>query len=211
MSLWLKAWDITPVLNPPRKPQSNAKVERAQGTSSRWAELHKAQNLEDLQLRLTQALRDQRETFPVKRLGQVSRASLFHKELYALERPYKEESFEIHRALSFLAQTLFIRKVDSQGTANNYGKDFQVGVSHKRQTVLFQFNVEKNVWEVSSRKQELLKSFPDKRFCRQMLLDLSICQLTFDLGIHAVGQKVASILNSNIEATFRRNPIPSFC
>jgi hypothetical protein len=176
MSLWLKAWNILPVLNPPRRPQSNAKVERAQGTSSRWAELHKALSLEDLQQRLDKAVIDQRETFPVKRLGRVARASLFHKDLYALSRPYSEQVFDVNKGLSFLAQALFMRKVDSQGTANIYTKDCQVGQPYKRQTVIFKFNVENKAWDVFDRQNILIKSFPDNRFDYQMLFDLSLCQ-----------------------------------
>jgi hypothetical protein len=176
MSLWLKSWDIIPVLNPPRRPQSNAKVERAQGTSSRWAELNKALNLGDLQQRLNKALFDQRETFPIKRLGRVSRAFLFQKDLYALLRPYEEQIFDVTKGLSFLAQAIFMRKIDSQGTANLYGKDFQVGQLYKRQTFVFKFNVQNRVWDATDKNDKLIKSFPDDRFCHQMLFDLSICQ-----------------------------------
>lgn len=176
MSLWLKSWDIIPVLNPPRRPQTNAKVERAQGTSSRWAELSKAIDLNDLQKRLNKALTDQRETFPVKRLGKVSRAALFQKDLYAQNRPYKEQVFDAEKGLAFLAQSTFLRKVDSQGTANNYAKDFQVGAAYKGQIVIFRFNVEKKAWEVSNKKAQLIKSFEDNRFNKQKLFDLSICQ-----------------------------------
>jgi transposase InsO family protein len=48
MSLWLKGWGIHPILNRPKHPQDNAKVERAQGTSSRWAEIDKATDIIDL-------------------------------------------------------------------------------------------------------------------------------------------------------------------
>jgi hypothetical protein len=183
MSLWLKAWGITPVLNPPRRPQSNAKVERSQGTSSRWAELYQATSLQDLQQRLDKAVSDQRESFPVKRLGKVSRAFLFKKDLFALSRPYLQHVFDANKAFEFLAKAVFIRKVDSQGTANNYGKDFQVGQPYKRQTVIFRFNLENKQWDVFDRDAKLIKSFPDKRFCSNLLFDLSICQGTSKLGV----------------------------
>ena len=52
MSLWLTAWGIKPLLNRPKRPQDNGTVERAQGTSSRWAEIKKATDVKDLQQRL---------------------------------------------------------------------------------------------------------------------------------------------------------------
>jgi hypothetical protein len=176
MSLWLQAWGILPILNPPRSPQSNAKVERAQGTSSRWAELNKATNLEDLQRRLDKAVLDQREGFPVKRLGKVSRASLFQKDLQACLRPYDKNSFDANKGFLFLEQAVFIRKVDSQGTADNYGKGFQVGQLYKGQSVIFRFNAQTAAWIVSDRKNITIKSFLDARFSAQNLFDFSICQ-----------------------------------
>jgi hypothetical protein len=176
MSLWLKSWGITPVLNPPRSPQSNAKVERAQGTSSRWAELKKAQNLEDLQSRIDKAIIIQRETFPVKRLGNVSRAKLYQKDLYAHTRTFDQTLFNAEEGFCFLAKATFIRKVDSQGTTNNYGKSFQIGQKYKGQFVVFKFNETLKAWNVSNAKAEFLKSFDDERFSDANLFDLSICQ-----------------------------------
>src|SRR5882672_9423518 len=64
MSLWLKGWGIHPVLNRPRRPQDNAKVERMQGTSCRWAEVDKASNAKDLQDRLNRVIIDSLEKYP---------------------------------------------------------------------------------------------------------------------------------------------------
>lgn len=45
LALWLIGIDIDMIFNKPRCPQANAKVERMQDISARWADLYKAQNI----------------------------------------------------------------------------------------------------------------------------------------------------------------------
>jgi len=86
MSLWLAAWGIRPILNRPRRPTDNANVENNQGTSARWAETYRCASAGQMQERLDEAARCQRETYKVTRLGKVTRKELFS-ELY--ENPRK--------------------------------------------------------------------------------------------------------------------------
>ena len=61
------------IWNKPRCPQQNGVVEKMQGTSARWAEVEKAANLSELQVRLDKEAILQREKFPVKRLQNKTR------------------------------------------------------------------------------------------------------------------------------------------
>ena len=115
MSLWLKAWGITPILNRPRRPTDNPKVERGQGCLI------------------------QREKYRVVRLGNVTRGQL-HKSLFEKPRPFEEARFEEKQAYQYLALAAMPRKVSSNGTIIVYGKVFSIGPKHKGKVVIVKFN-----------------------------------------------------------------------
>ena len=49
LALWLISYNIKVILNRPGVPQDNAKVERSQGTLSRWANPKEIKTIEELQ------------------------------------------------------------------------------------------------------------------------------------------------------------------
>ena len=61
LGLWLIALDIEMIWNRPSQPTDNAKVERMQGTSGRWAEADRCNNLLQLEDRLADVAQIQRE------------------------------------------------------------------------------------------------------------------------------------------------------
>jgi hypothetical protein len=77
LALWLIGQDVDMIFNKPRCPQANAKVERMQEISARWAELHNAHDCFDLQSRLDQAACFHREQFKVSWLGGRTRLAVF--------------------------------------------------------------------------------------------------------------------------------------
>jgi transposase InsO family protein len=175
MSLWLSAWGVTPILNRPRRPQDNAKVESNQGTVSRWAEVYECQNFEQMQERLDEACALQRDQFPVKRIGNVSRSEVF-KDLYTIKRPFELASFDEQKAYRHLAQAVYPRKVSKVGAAEIYHKSFQVGTEHKGKIVFVKFDPEKISWLIFDHLENLIKSIPDPRFSRENLFNLTVCQ-----------------------------------
>jgi hypothetical protein len=174
MSLWLKAWGITHILNRPRRPTDNSKVERGQGTTSRWAELSKCADLTILQQQLDEACLTQREKYPVVRLGNVTRIQL-HKSLSAKTRPFEQVGFDEKKAHAHLALAVMPRKVSTNGTIAIYNKIFSVGTSHKRKIVLVKFNPVDIGWLVIEQTGIICKTLPDPRFARNNLINL-ICQ-----------------------------------
>lgn len=174
MSLWLKAWGITPILNRPRRPTDNAKVERGQGTTSRWAELSKCADLAMLQQALDQACLIQREKYPVVRLGNVTRSHL-HKSLSAKTRPFEDAYFDEKKAHAYLALAVMPRKVSINGTIVIYSKVFSVGIDHKRKVMMIKFDPVEIQWIVIEQNSTICKTLPDPRFDRDSLFNL-ICQ-----------------------------------
>lgn len=175
MSLWLKGWGIQPILNRPRHPQDNAKVERTQGTSSRWAEIHKALDAKDLQIRLEDIIREHLDKYPVKRLGYVCRTKVFP-DLYIKQHLFDEQKFDIQAVYSFLADKTLQRKVAANGAIGLYGKVFQVHLKLKGQYVYFKFNPQKLGWDILNENRQAIKFIPDHRFSKEKLILLTVCQ-----------------------------------
>lgn len=175
MSLWLKGWNIQPILNRPRCPQDNAKVERTQGTSSRWAEIQKASDARDLQNRLNSMINEHLDKYQVKRLGFATRSSVFP-DLYKKERVLNEDQFNIDASYSLLAEKTLQRKVASGGTVALYCKTFQAHANLKRQFVSIKFNPSKIGWDIFEQNGKHLKFVADERFSKENIILLTVCQ-----------------------------------
>jgi transposase InsO family protein len=186
MSLFLMAWGITPILNRPKRPTDNAHVERAQGTTSRWAEIEKAQNAQDLQKKLNKVIQEQRDEYTVKRLKRATRKTVFP-DLYTNSRtfippknsddlnafvPNIENPFDIQKAYEFLATKPLERKVSAYGAISLYSKHFQAHFKVKGQKVLLKFNPNSINWEVFDDKGNIIKTFHDERFSKENILSL---------------------------------------
>ncbi len=172
MSLWLAGWGIQHILNRPRRPTDNAKVENNQGTSARWAEVYRCADVSQLQERLDEAARCQREVYKVTRLGNVSRKELFPT-LYDNPRKFDEACFDEQRAYELLSQVIYPRKVSSAGTITLYSKSFSVGLKHKGTVVFCKFSPKDVAWLCLDKDQNILKTIPDDRFSRENLYNLT--------------------------------------
>lgn len=175
MSLWLSAYGIQPIINRPRRPTDNAKVENNQRTSARWAELHTCNTVHHLQQRLDEAVRCQREAYPVVRLGKVTRKQFFP-ELYDNPRGYHEKAFDVKLAHGLLSGAIYPRKVSSSGTVALYSKPFSVGLKHRGKIVFCKFSPKDIAWLCLDRDQNILRTIPDSRFSEDRLFRLTVCQ-----------------------------------
>lgn len=169
MSLRLVAWGIVPILNAPRRPTQNAKVERGQGTTSRWSEPAKCRGLAALQEALDGACLAQREKYRVRRLGNVTRGQL-HPGLWGKARPFEEAVPNVQRAYDYLAMAVMPRKVSTSGLVYIYDKYFIVGKQHKGKIVVVKFSPSKAGWLVLEQSGTVCKFFPDDRFEEANLL-----------------------------------------
>jgi len=175
LSLWLVAWGIQPILNRPRRPQDNSKVERNQGTVGCWAEVDNCPNVETLQARLDETADFQRNYYRVRKIGNTPRTELF-KDLLQIKRPFIESAFDETKAYEFLAQSVYIRKVSSGGTISIHSKHFQAGFKHRQQFVIVKFDPTTTAWNVLDMNQTIIKTIPDERFSKENLFNLTVCQ-----------------------------------
>jgi hypothetical protein len=161
LALWLIGLGIDLVWNDPRRPQQNGVVERSQGTAKRWAEPHACQSMAELQARLDEDDRLQRERYPLVR-GQ-SRWQLFPG-LTHTGRPYaaadEAGGWSLERACEHLAGYAVPRRVDCQGKVSVYNRNLYVGVVHKGKEVCVQFDPEQGHWLISDRAGRQLRTQP---------------------------------------------------
>lgn len=175
LSLWLLAWGVQPILNRPRKPQDNSKVERNQGTAGSWAEVYNCPNIDTLQVRLDEAADFQRNHYRVRKIGNVPRTALF-KEILQIKRPFEEATFDEKKAYEFLAKVIYPRKVSSGGTICIHSKHFQAGFQYRGQIVFAKFDPSCIAWIVLGANQQIIKTIPDQRFSKENLFNLTVCQ-----------------------------------
>jgi transposase InsO family protein len=174
MSLWLKAYDIIPILNRPRTPQQNAKVERGQGTSSRWADVNNCPDIVQLKTLLAEACKIHLEKYLVPRLGNATRAQVF-KSIFEKPRPFNKELFNAENAYNYLTQAIFPRRVSASGNITIYSKTWSVGKENRGKIMIVKFNPKKRLWMVFFQTNEFCKEIPDPRFAEENLFNLK-CQ-----------------------------------
>jgi hypothetical protein len=147
LALWLIAMEVKMIWNDPYCPQQNARVEKMQDTTSRWAEIEVANNTKHLQNSLNEAIRLQRELYPVERLEGKTRLVAFSG-LNIPHRLYAPEDFNIQRVYAFLQTKVYTRKVSPCGQVAHFGELNSVGRSLRGQFVQLRLGANGSAWQV---------------------------------------------------------------
>jgi hypothetical protein len=128
LALWLIGLGPEVAWNPPRRPQDNGVIERSQGTGKRWAEPPRCRDVEDLQRRIDEMDRIQRERYPSA--GCRSRMESFPALAHS-GRPYTPEQettrWQLGPVLEHVGRYTVIRTVDSSGSISLYNRSRYVG------------------------------------------------------------------------------------
>jgi hypothetical protein len=174
-NLCLRAHGVTIKLNPPRSPKRNAKVERNQGTTARWAHPADCHDYLELQQKLNQAVEDQREHYPTRTCKNQTRSQRFP-ELFDNPKKFHVEDFDMHRVFKFLAKGSWQRKISSEGTTDMFGKTYQVGYPHRRKSTTVTFDMDKQAWVFKDERGLLLNTIKAENICQNNIRDLSFGQ-----------------------------------
>ncbi len=136
LALWLIGLGVDMIWNPARRPQDNGVVERSQGTGKRWGEPETCQDGDELQRRLDDLDRIQREVYPSSK-GQ-NRWRVFPG-LQQNERSYsktwEKRSWSLQPVLDHMANEHGLRRVDRKGQVSIDGRSHYVGKAHQGQDV----------------------------------------------------------------------------
>jgi hypothetical protein len=172
LALWLIGHDVDMIFNKPYCPQSNAKVERMQDVSCRWAEADSARDLAHLQERLDAEALVQRAGLGVSRMGYLTRLESFP-ELETSRRPWRPQDFAPARVYGFLAKKVYKRMVSKVGQIALFGQRFSVGQRHRGKWVQICLDVGQIAWRVFD-GQDLLRDIPADHLATERLLNLTV-------------------------------------
>ena len=175
LNLHLRALGIHVKLNPPRSPRKNAKVERNQGTTSRWADPAQCDDYLDLQVNLNQAVEDQREHFPTRVCKNKTRAEFFP-ELFSNPKRFHPQHFDLSTVCNLLAKGTWQRKISREGATDMFGKTYQVGYSHRYKTATVTFDAQKHSWVFKDERGQLLKTLHADNLTEANIRNLSLNQ-----------------------------------
>ena len=176
LALWLIAMDVDMIWNKPACPQQNAKVERAQGTSSRWSEISKCRNIEHLQKRLDEEAVVQRENFRVTRLKMKTRLEAFP-ELETSRRFYDASTFNAQRVYDFLGDKKYVRKTTKVGQLELYGQLFNVSTKYGKLWIQIKFDAQNKNWLFFD-DVKMIATIKAEHLSGKNILNLTVCQRT---------------------------------
>lgn len=177
LSMWLTGIGIKVILNRPRRPTDNAKVERMQQTTKNWADIKNCTDTEQLQQHLNKAIEIQRMHYKVRRLGNQTRLERYP-EILTNQRRYQDDQFDLQKVYNELAKWQFIRQVSSNGQFSLYRQVYYIGTKYAKQYTITKFNPKTKAWDICDTNGTAIKSIPAKRIDQSNIQNLSICQRT---------------------------------
>jgi hypothetical protein len=144
---WLAGLGVPVTANPPRRPEDNGVVERSQGVGQSWGEPWLCASWGELQRRMDELDRWQRELYPA--VGGMPRAQAYPG-LRHSGRPYDEAQearvWDLHEAWELMAAHLVPRDVSSQGKVSLYNRPYGVGLRWAGRRVWVGFDAEAGSW-----------------------------------------------------------------
>jgi hypothetical protein len=152
LASWLLGLGLRVHWIPPRTPQENGVVERSQGVAKNWAEPDRCGSPEELQVRLDEEDRVQRERYP--HAGSASRMAAYSGLIHS-GRPYdgawEAANWSWEAVLEHLAGVPVPRRVDCSGKIGLYHDKVYVGTVNRGKEVVVQFDAGEAKWVVSDR------------------------------------------------------------
>jgi len=174
-ALWLVGLGVEPRFCPVGQKQLQGVIERAQGTGQRWAEPGGCHSVAELQARLDEADRIQREEYPS--LAGQSRLAVFGQLLVPRQRyseAWEEEHWDLRRAQEYLAGHTAVRHASSQGQVRIYNRRYSVGVKHRQETVQVYYDIEPGEWVLLSEAGRVLRRLQATEISRQRIRSLDV-------------------------------------
>ena len=168
LHLCLVAHGVHLHLNPPRSPTRNAKVERNQGTTAKWAEPRKCKNYLEVQHRLNEVVIDQRERYPTRVCNGKTRLEAYPG-LTSNAARFNTADFDLNRVYRFLQKGEWKRDVSERGKVMLFGQYYQLTAKNKGKRVTAKFNAATVNWDFYDHRGDLLISLKPKGLSEQEL------------------------------------------
>jgi len=175
LALWLIGLAVGLIWNPAGQPTCNPKVERCNGLTQQWGELHRCTDSRQAAQVLAWAGSIQREEYPAIR-GRTRREVF--PQLGTPRRVYRRSQeaarWDLSRVDAFLAQGCWRRRVDRNGRISIYGHGRSVGRAWAHQEVVLRFEASSRCWMVSNQDGDLIKQIPASELTRERILALAV-------------------------------------
>lgn len=175
LALWLIGLNVTMSWNPPRSPQDNGMVERSQGTGKRWGEPQTCRDAHELQQRLDQMDRIQREKYPS--IEGRSRWETFPG-LQHVDRHYsktwEKRHWDMELVLDHLAEYTFPRRVDRKGQVSVYNRNHYVGTRYCGQYLYVQLDPIDQEWVFATAEGVQVRRRVAEEIARERILKLQV-------------------------------------
>jgi hypothetical protein len=177
LALWVLGCQNAVLWNAPHSPQENGVVERSQGVSKQWSEPQTCRHPAELQRRLTEQDRLQREEYPV--LAGQSRLAAYPG-LRHSGRPYhsawEAEHWDHPRVLQYLADTTVARQVSADGKVSLYDRGVYVGRAWAASLVYVSVDPERQEWVISTPDGQPLRRQPADELSAERIRSLTVAR-----------------------------------
>jgi len=175
LALWLIGSGVEPIWNPAGQPTCNPRVERCNGLTQQWGELHRCADREQAAAVLAEVARIQREEYPAirgrTRLEAFPRLGTPRR----VYRPADEESlWDVSHVGAFLARGCWVRLADRNGRISLYGHGRSVGRCRAGREVVVRFEATARCWLISDPNGEEVKRVPAIELTRERILALAV-------------------------------------
>jgi len=175
LALWLIGLGVEPIWNPPARPTCNPKVERCNGLTQQWGELHTCRSPRQAARRLEWAGRVQREEYPAIRGRPRIEAFPALRTPRRAYQPARERAlWDLSRVDAFLARGCWIRRADCNGKVSIYGHGRSVGRSRAGREMAVRFDAPARCWSVSDANGEEVKRLPAEELTRKRIMALAV-------------------------------------
>jgi len=175
LALWLIGLGVAMIWNPPRRPQDNGVVERSQGTGKRWGEPETCRDPQELQQRLNDMDRIQRQAYPS--IQGRSRWEAFP-ELRQSTRPYsaawERGAWNIDLVLAHLADYSVTRRVDRKGQVSVYNRNHYIGKQYGGQDAYVVFDPVDEEWVFTTPEGVQLRRKVAEEITRERIMKLQV-------------------------------------
>jgi transposase len=176
LELWLAGLGVGLSRNPPARPQANGRLERSNRTARAWVGPQRCLGLAELQRRLDEEDRVQRQVLPCMP-GGLSRMGAWPGLLHS-GRGYPGPAWEGYcwgreKAWACLAASAAWRKVNKDGCVSLYDRPHCVGRAHAGRKVLVRFEPEGVEWAFEYQGQEVGRS-PARQITQEAVVGMML-------------------------------------
>ena len=173
LALWAVGLGIDVRWSRPAVPQDNGVVERSMRTAKAWANPGTCRDRNEVQRRLDEMDRIQRQEYPA--LAGKTRMQAWPELRHsgrAYSRKWERGNWDLGAALARLSCFVVGRRVSKQGRVSLYDRPYTVGVSLADQEVLVQFSAQGPEWIVSDRRDRQVRVIPASTITRENIVTL---------------------------------------